>query len=102
MSLAVAGEPRVVHAIPGRMRVHLPGWEGRGPRGLEARLRRMRGVSSARANPLTGNILIRFDQTETDDEDVLRAVREVDPDEPTGEPKKNRRPRPYSTNGAGS
>ncbi|CAA9443468.1 MAG: FUPA24 P-type ATPase [uncultured Rubrobacteraceae bacterium] len=84
MSLAVAGEPRVVHAIPGRMRVHLPGWEGRGPRGLEARLRRVQGVSSARANPLTGNVLIRFDPAATDDEDVLRAVREVKSDEPAG------------------
>ena len=88
MSLAVAGEPRVVHAIPGRMRVHLPGWEGRGPRGLEARLRRVLGVSSARANPLTGNVLIRFDPTETEDEDVLRAVRELEPDELAGEPER--------------
>ncbi|MDP8901171.1 MAG: HAD-IC family P-type ATPase [Actinomycetota bacterium] len=94
MSLAVAGEPRVVHAITGRMRVHLPGWEGRGPRGLEARLRRVRGVSSARANPLTGNVLIRFDPAATEDEDVLRAVRELEPDEPAGEPEREPAPPP--------
>ncbi len=47
MSLAFAGEPRIVHAIPGRMRLHLPVWEGRGPRGLEARLRRVRGEQRA-------------------------------------------------------
>ena len=87
MSLAVAGEPRIVHAIPGRMRVHMPAWEGRGPRDLEARLRRVQGVSSARANPLTGNVLIRFDPAATDNEDVLRAVQKVEPDEqPVGEP----------------
>ena len=94
MSLAIAGEPRIVHAIPGRMRLHLPVWEGRGPRGLEARLRRVRGVSSARANPLTGNVLIRFDPTATKDEDVLRAVRELEPDEPAGEPEREPPPPP--------
>ncbi|MDP9457924.1 MAG: haloacid dehalogenase, partial [Actinomycetota bacterium] len=94
MSLAAAGEPRVVHAIPGRMRVHLPGWEGRGPRGLEARLRRVRGVSSARANPLTGNVLIRFDPKETDDEDVLRAVDGLEPEELSGGPEGDPEPPP--------
>ncbi len=94
MSLAAVGEPRIVHAIPGRMRVHLPGWEGRGPRGLETRLRRVRGVNGARANPLTGNVLIRFDPTETDDEDVLRAVRGLEPDESASEAREEPAPPP--------
>jgi len=38
---------------------------------LEARLRRIQGVLGARANPLTGNVLIRFDPTATDEGVVL-------------------------------
>ena len=57
----------------------MPGWSGRGQRGVEARLRRIPGVFSARANPLTGNALIRFDPAATDDETILAAVRMLDP-----------------------
>src|SRR5919107_1037089 len=57
MDLAVAEEPRVIHALPGRVRVHLPGWEGGGRRGIEAQLRRVQGVSEVRASPLTQNVL---------------------------------------------
>src|SRR4051812_12187891 len=83
MSLAVAEavteEPRIVHAIPGRVRVRLPGWDGRGQRGLEARLRGLHGVLSARANPLTCNILVRFDPTEIDEEGIRAAAGTVEP-----------------------
>src|SRR3954470_2182497 len=82
MSLAVAEvvaeEPRIVHALPGRVRVHLPDWDGRGQRALEARLRGLPGVLSARANALTRNVLIRFDTEETDEEAVLAAVQASD------------------------
>src|SRR5829696_3083563 len=62
------------------MRVHLPGWEGRGARSVEAWLRRMRGVRSVRANPLTGNVLIQFDPTLTNDGAILTAVRRLELD----------------------
>ena len=61
MNVAVAEAPRVVHALPGRVRVHLPDWEGQGQRGLEGCLRRMRGVSDVRSSPLTRNVLVHFD-----------------------------------------
>src|SRR5919199_1085116 len=87
MSLAVAEEPRIVHALPGRVRVHLPGWEGREQRGLEASLRRIRGVSDVRSSPLTRNVLVRFDPEVTDDETILTAVQTLEPqvDEPEEE-----------------
>ena len=72
---AVVAEPRVIHALPGRVRVHLPGWSGQGQRGVEAGLRRLRGVQATRVNPLTGNALIRFDPAATDEETILAAVR---------------------------
>jgi cation-transporting P-type ATPase I len=81
MSLAVAEEPRIVHALPGRVRVHLPGWEGQNQRSLEARLRQLQGVSDARLSPLTRRVLVRFDPEATDDESILAAVQELEPDE---------------------
>jgi hypothetical protein len=67
------------------MRVHLPGWEGRGARGVEAWLRRVRGVRSVRANSLTGNVLIRFDPTLANDEVILTALRGLDLDSVSSE-----------------
>ena len=51
----------VIHALPGRIRVRLPGWSGRGHQRIEEQLRRLPGVVSARANPLTSTVLVRFD-----------------------------------------
>ncbi|MBV9453177.1 MAG: HAD-IC family P-type ATPase [Rubrobacter sp.] len=79
MSLAVAEEPRIVHTLPGRVRVHLPGWEGRGQRGLETSLRRIGGVREVRSSPLTRNVLVRFDPEVTDDETILTAVQTLEP-----------------------
>jgi hypothetical protein len=52
---------RVLSLTPGRMRLHLPGWTAGDADRVEARLDRVRGVESVQANPLTGNLLIRFD-----------------------------------------
>src|ERR671921_519679 len=62
MDLAVAEEPRVIHALPGRVR-------------------RVQGVSEVRASPLTRNVLVRFDPEATDQESVLTAVRLPEPHE---------------------
>jgi len=52
--------PLVLSLLPGRARVHLPAWSGARPDTLESHLRRL-GFLEAQANPLTGNILVRFD-----------------------------------------
>ncbi|HZG68913.1 MAG TPA: hypothetical protein VEZ12_19405, partial [Herpetosiphonaceae bacterium] len=80
MSTAAVALPRVIHAVPGRMRVHLPGWLGAGPRDIEVRLRQLHGVRSAQANPVTGNVLIRFDPATTDDRAILGAVHTLETD----------------------
>jgi copper chaperone CopZ len=56
------GQLRVLSHIPGRLRVHLPGWRGEQPDHIEVRLREVPGVQSVRANPLTRNVLVRFDR----------------------------------------
>jgi hypothetical protein len=66
--------PRIQHSIPGRVRIHLPHWPGQGGDALEQRLRRCPGVRSARANPLTGTVLVHFDPRTTDQAAVLRGL----------------------------
>src|SRR5919199_4490307 len=77
MSVALAAEPRLLHAIPGRMRVHLPGWLGHDQRSLETRLRKVEGIKGVLANPVTGNVLIRFDPAVTDPSKLLAVIPSV-------------------------
>lgn len=77
MSVAIAAEACVVHAIPGRIRIHLPEWSGQGQRWLEARLREVPGVLSVQANPTTGNVLLRYNTTVTDEQALLARAREL-------------------------
>jgi magnesium-transporting ATPase (P-type) len=65
---------RVVHALPGRLRVHLATWSGRGQRLLEKQLRSLPGVRRVEANPVTGNVLVGFDPTATDPKAIFRML----------------------------
>src|SRR5579859_104115 len=80
MSAVIAEEPRLVHSMPGRIRVQLPGWSGQAKQQLEARLRQMPGIRSAQANALTGNALIQFDPAVADPQAILTAIRTLDVD----------------------
>src|SRR5687768_16445261 len=83
MSAAVAEEPRLIHGLPGRLRLHLPGWSGQGPRNIETQLRQLQGVRSAQANPLTRNVLIHYDMAAIDEHAILASVRTLGPDTTT-------------------
>ncbi len=74
MSVAALEAPEVLHAVPGRIRVHLPEWSGEGQSDLEERLQQLRGVGSARANTLTANVVVRFDPALTDIRAILSAI----------------------------
>ena len=101
--MTVIEEPRLLHALPGRMRVHLAGWPREGHCAVEARLRQVPGVHGVQANPLTGNVLIHFDPTATDEQTLLAVVRTLKPDGtsqragilpiPPGVPRRQRRSR---------
>ena len=74
MSQTTTSWPQVLHRLPGRARLHLPGWSGQRRPELEQALCRVPGIHSARADTLTRNILVRFDPraiTEADLEAVL-------------------------------
>jgi cation-transporting ATPase I len=80
----------VLSTVQGRLRAHLADWGGKGAQQVQAQLRSLIGVRSARANPLTGNILIHYDRALTDETTLLgalRALRERIADiEASGEP----------------
>jgi len=67
-------EPRVVHSSHGRIRVHLPHWPGTGGEQIVAGLGRLPGVTNSEANPLTGNVLIRYDPQQTQSAALLAAL----------------------------
>lgn len=78
MSLAVVEEPCIRHTLPGRVRVYVPGWAGKGKRTVETGLRQIEGVRRVQANPLTSTVLVEYDATLTDVQIILREVRALD------------------------
>jgi hypothetical protein len=74
MRSRIAEELHVLHAVPGRLRVRLPDAKESRHREIEEGIRRVPGVTGARANALTSNILIHFDTRVLDQEGVLVAL----------------------------
>jgi hypothetical protein len=73
--MIASAEPiRVLSLVPGRMRLHLPGWTGDGQEQLETCLGRVRGVERVQANPLTGNVLACFDPHAATADTILSAL----------------------------
>jgi len=71
-------EPRVLHTVAGRVRVHIAGWSGQGKRQVEMQLQQVQGIEQVRANSTTGNVLIVFDPATLDEQAVLSAVQTLD------------------------
>lgn len=78
MDVVIAKEARIVHTMPGRLRVHLPNWSGQGMHLLEAHIRRLQGVRHVRAHPLTGNVLVQFNPLEVKEATLLAEVQSID------------------------
>jgi len=68
-------EPGLIHALPGRARLHVPGWSERTQRLLTPRLLQLAGVRRVQGNPLTGNVLVLFDPSATGPEAILTGLR---------------------------
>ena len=74
-------QPRLLHRLPGRVRIHLPVLKrlGKDNPGVVAFVTRLLsvppGLSEVAPCPITGNVLIRFDGERLKAEDVVRFVR---------------------------
>lgn len=71
MSVAQAPRARVRHSLSGRLRAHVPHVRGIDRQAVERRVGRLPGVRSARANAVTGNVLVHFDPLATDEDALL-------------------------------
>lgn len=69
-------DDRYVHVMDGRVRVKVPSIRRRDDLAeiLENDLACLAGVTSVQANPMTGNVLVRFDSTKVDAAEVLSAL----------------------------
>ena len=59
--MPVAEDPRIVHSVPGRVRIHAPAMSELGAAALEAELERIDGIRRARASVLTRNVVVEYD-----------------------------------------
>src|SRR5438128_656531 len=83
MSVAVAEEPRVLHSLPGRIRVHLHGWSAQAKRVVE-HLERRPGVRAS-VSRLTSRVLVEFEEHEEDLEDIISEITGLELPELPGE-----------------
>ncbi len=58
-----AGDIRIVHAIPGRVRLKVAGLKANPDLGpvIQTRLQSVPGIQAVETQPLTGSVLVRFD-----------------------------------------
>jgi len=70
-------QEKIVHRLPGRIRIELPGLQGAktlsGP--LSALIAQGEGIELARANPLTGRLLVHYDRGKCSETDILEMAR---------------------------
>jgi cation-transporting ATPase I len=66
-----AAAPRVVHSLPGRARVHVPSWGALDRSGIERALRDVEGVTNVSASFRTGNVLVEFDRSITNEGEIV-------------------------------
>ncbi len=78
MGVVLEEEPEIIHATPGRVRLHLPGWVGQGKHHLEMQLRQIPGIGKVQANPLTSNVLIHFDKNCITEAQIIQSVRHTE------------------------
>ena len=65
-----------VHSLPGRLRVRIPAIKGNAINAemLVNQVIQLTGISSVRANPVTGSILIQYDPAVTDEAACLAVL----------------------------
>ena len=68
-----------VHSLEGRLRIRVPGIRSCAAQALvlEQQLAGLSGIELVRANPVTGNVLIRYDSNRISQRHILRVFRRL-------------------------
>lgn len=71
-----SGPVRTAHALPGRLRLHVSSLVGdrKNCRDLASRFSKLEGIQAAAANPVTGSVLVRYDEKTVRPEVIFGAV----------------------------
>lgn len=69
--MSVGSAPLVLRACTGRVRIHLPLWADQPPACVEAGLRGIPGVRRVRADRVTRNVLVQYDEQQLDLQSLL-------------------------------
>ena len=83
LGLATIGRPRLLHALPGRLRLHAPFLKRYGkefPELVEMAARLLtlpEEIEEVSPNPISGNVLLRYDPDKISQEDVVAFFRAV-------------------------
>jgi hypothetical protein len=74
--LLKSGPVRTEHVLPGRLRLRVPSLAGdpEGCRNLAARFSNLQGIQAAEANPVTGSVLVHYDEQVVRPELIFGAV----------------------------
>ncbi|MBV9310191.1 MAG: hypothetical protein JOZ73_05135, partial [Solirubrobacterales bacterium] len=96
MSTATASRPRVIHSLPGRIRVHIAGISSETKASLEADVAQLDGVQRVSANPQTQNVLVQFDEGATREQSIIRALADFDPPQSSGSEERGGTGRPQA------
>ena len=81
-AMSLLGKPRVLHGIPGRLRVHVPFLKTavrENPRGVDALMELVSfvpGIESCDCSGVTGNVLIHFDAAHYTGEALLALIQQ--------------------------
>jgi copper chaperone CopZ len=67
------------HTVPGRLRVRIAGLKGcdEAARSLEILLRSIPGTTYVHASPLTGSVLVKFDERALSHDDIVGALEDL-------------------------
>ncbi|MCG9969759.1 cation-translocating P-type ATPase [Pelotomaculum terephthalicicum JT] len=74
-----AAGTEIVHRLPGRIRISVPGLKGNWlmASGIHRRITEMAGVRRAQANPLTGRVLVVFNETQVKPNKLIKTINDI-------------------------
>ena len=68
---------RVVHSLPGRVRIHFPHWREAGPQQIHEQFQRLPGVYEVKASAWTQNVLFLYNRQQISEQGLLEQLQGI-------------------------